>query len=109
MDDDQRRRAGPRVTYEVQLEPAASDVLFFAGVPEVLWIDSPSVTQSGAGVYRLGAAPRERLRYGAISYLDESAGRRSYPDARKGYLQLPRVDARFAALAREAAAQALFG
>ncbi len=106
-DDDQRRRTGRRVTYEVRLEPAAPDILFFAGVPEVLWLDSAAVTQSGAGVYRMGAAPRGRLRYGAISYLDgEAPAAALTPDARKGYLQLPRIDPRLAALAREAAGPA---
>ena len=103
--DEQRRRAGPRITYEVQLEAAASDVLFFAGLPEVLWIDSPSVARSTAGVYRLEDAPRERLRYGAISYLNEAPA----TAAGGAYLQLPAVDSRIAALARQVTSQAVFG
>ncbi len=106
--DDQRRRAGARITYEIQLETISSDVLFFAGVPEVLWIGSPAVSRTSGGVYRLGQVPRERLRYGAVSYLggaspEVGSGR---PLAREGYLQLPPLDGRVSALARQATAQA---
>lgn len=100
--DEQRRRTGTRITYEVQLETAASDVLFFAGLPEVLWIHSPSVARSTAGVYRLKNAPRERLRYGAISYLNDAPA----TAAGGAYLQLPSVDSRVASLARHATSQA---
>jgi transglutaminase-like putative cysteine protease len=106
--DEQRRRAGPRITYEVQLETIASDGLFFAGLPEVLWIDSPSVTRTAAGVYRLKNAPRERLRYGAISYLDERVPENvpAATPALGAYLQLPAIDGRIEALARRVTSRA---
>ena len=103
VDDDQRRRAGARVSYEIELEPIASDVLFFAGVPEVLWIGAPSVFGSPADVYRLASAPRERLRYGAVSYMD---GGSQVSIAGRGDLQLPSLDERIPALAREIVARA---
>lgn len=68
--DDQRRRPGPRLTYEVQLEPLASDALFLAGIPEVIWIGEQIITRSPGEVYRLHQPTRLRLRYGAISHLD---------------------------------------
>jgi protein-glutamine gamma-glutamyltransferase len=97
-DDAQRRLIGARITYEVQLEPIAAEALFFTGTPEVLWVNSPSVTRTPSGVYRLDPAPRERLRYGAISYLDQPL-----PEAceRGECLALPALDPRIAALARQ--------
>jgi transglutaminase-like putative cysteine protease len=97
-DDAQRRLTGARITYEVQLEPIAAEALFFAGMPEVLWVNSSSVTRTTGGIYRLDPAPRERLRYGAISYLDQPL-----PEAREQgeCLALPALDPRIAALARQ--------
>ena len=103
VDDAQRRLTGARITYEIQLEPIAAEALFFAGTPEVLWVNSPSVTRTSAGVYRLEPAPLERLRYGAISYLEQSL-----PAARgqgEG-LALPVLDPRIATLARQITAGA---
>ncbi len=98
VDDDQRRLTGRRVTYEVQLETIGSEALFLAGVPEVLWIPSPAVTRAPGGVYRLAAVPQERLHYGAISYL-EAARPAEHPGG--AYLQLPPMDSRISALARQ--------
>jgi len=101
--DDQRRRPGARITYEVLLETISSDVLFLAAEPEVLWIGSPAVFRAGDGVYRLGTAPRQRLRYGATSYLDPAPA----PARPVGsYLQLPHLDPRIPALARKVTARA---
>jgi protein-glutamine gamma-glutamyltransferase len=104
--DDQRRRPGSRITYEVLLETISSDVLFFAGAPEVLWVGSPAVFQAGEGAVRLGETPRRRLRYGAVSYLgalSAEAGRVHLP-ARDDYLQLPVLDRRIGELARQVTA-----
>lgn len=100
-DDEQRRRAGRRITYEVRLEPLATEVLFLAGTPEVLWIGAPFVSREEAGYYRLSEPPRERLRYGAVSFLDP-AGVGERPGAE--YLQLPRLDPRIPELARRVTA-----
>lgn len=103
VDDAQRRLTGARITYEVQLEPIAAEALFFAGTPEVLWVNSSSVTRTSSGIYRLEPAPRERLRYGAISYLDQPL-----PAAREQgeCLALPALDPRIPALARRITAGA---
>jgi len=101
--DEQRRRAGRRITYEVQLEPLGTEVLFLAGFPEVLWIGEPSVRRNEAEFYQLNRPPRERLRYGAISYLDPvETGKQ--PGAE--WLQLPPLDPRIAELARRVTAYA---
>ncbi|MCL6546549.1 MAG: transglutaminaseTgpA domain-containing protein [Bryobacteraceae bacterium] len=101
--DEQRRRAGRRITYEVQLEPLGTEVLFLAGFPEVLWIGEPSVRRNEAEFYQLNGPPRERLRYGAISFLDPvETGQRPGPE----WLQLPPLDPRIAELARRVTAYA---
>ncbi len=96
--DEQRRRPGARITYEIQLETISSNALFLPGVPEGLWISSPAISQTRAGDYRLGYIPGERLRYGATSYLDATSSVRGSSD---GDLQLPVLDSRIAVLARE--------
>jgi transglutaminase-like putative cysteine protease len=107
--DDQRRREGSRVLYEVQVEPTVSDALFFAGVPEVLWINSPMVLRSATDTYRLGYPSSAGLRYHASSYVDPElrAGDRGvWPPSMapsKDYLQLPPVDARVRELASRVA------
>jgi len=101
--DDQRRRSGERITYEVQLEPLATDVLFLAGYPEVLWTAQPRLRRIPAGCLRLTSTPNERIHYGATSYLDPPN-----PGSPPGgeYLQLPPLDPRIEALARRITAYA---
>jgi len=102
--DDQRRRPGPRLTYEVQLEPLASDALFLAGIPEVIWIGEQIITRSPGEVYRLHQPPRLRLRYGAISHLDPVLPYGSPFSADMGLP--PRLDPRVPRLAGEIVAGA---
>ena len=102
--DDQRRRAGTRITYEVRLKYIGSDGLFFAGIPEVLWIDSPAVLRTANGAYELGLGTSDGLRYGALSFLgggtaSPDGASRQEPDQSGNYLQLPAIDPRVATLA----------
>ncbi len=98
--DEQRRRAGARVSYEIQLEPVTSDALFLTGVPEVLWINSPAVVRTKTGAYRLGYERSSGLRYAASSYIDpdlRAGSEGEWPPAASSvgpYLALPRLDAR---------------
>ncbi|HSW50755.1 MAG TPA: DUF3488 and transglutaminase-like domain-containing protein, partial [Bryobacteraceae bacterium] len=103
-DDDQRRLPGGRITYEIQLEAITPGVLFLAGIPEVLWIRSPSIHETREGAYRLGDVPDRRLRYGAIGYLN---GTWRAPPPGEEYLRLPALDERISALARDVTAGAL--
>ncbi len=96
-DDDQRRRAGGRITYEVRLEMAAGGVLFLTGIPEVLWTSSASVRETPEGSLLLADATGRRLRYGAIGYLDDT---RTAPRPGGDHLRLPALDPRVRALAR---------
>lgn len=108
-DDAQRRRVGDRISYEVRLKAVASDALFFAGVPEVLWIDAPFVARSATGAYRVSYGARQETRYFASSFLERSGASDLYvlpdqPPNRNGYLQLPALDPRIGALARNVTA-----
>jgi transglutaminase-like putative cysteine protease len=97
--DDQRRRPGQRIFYEVDLKGIASDTLFFAGVPEFLVINASAVFRDPSNAYRLGYPPGEGLRYIAYSYLGDLL--RFAPAADSNLLQLPPLDPRIARLARE--------
>ncbi|MEK7404358.1 MAG: transglutaminaseTgpA domain-containing protein [Acidobacteriota bacterium] len=105
-DDDQRRRPGQRLTYEVQLNGIAADALFFAGTPEFLWINTPLVVRTGNGGYRLGGGGAEGVRYGALSFVAEEppAAPRARPVPAAVLdccLELPPLDPRIGDLARE--------
>ena len=106
-DDDQRRRRGQRINYEVQLKLFASDVLFIAGRPEFIQIDSALIIQTPSDGYRLGFRTANVLRYGVYSFLEESAidapafAPVLSPENYVGLLELPRIDARINALAHE--------
>jgi protein-glutamine gamma-glutamyltransferase len=108
--DVQRRRRGNRVSYRVDVKSIDTPVLFFAGIPEVLNVNATSVVRTANDNYRAGASS-DGLRYDAYSFLEEDAA--PVPEAfeaeaipaavRARYLQLPSLDPRIPALAREMA------
>jgi transglutaminase-like putative cysteine protease len=103
-DDDQRRRRGRRINYEVALRPFASDFLFIAGRPEAIRVDSPLLIRTRSGSYRLGAPASDLVRYGVYSFLEEAAEEAPMspalaPELRAAYLRLPPLDARVRELA----------
>lgn len=98
-------RPGQRLSYEVSLSPEISDTLFFAGTPELLWINLPSVIRGPNDSFRPYGAPREALRYGVHSLLPEesTAGLPPRPvpaQVLECCLALPPVDPRIPELAR---------
>jgi transglutaminase-like putative cysteine protease len=105
-DNRQLWRPGRRINYEVQVNAVASDALFFAGTPEFMRINSPTVVRMAGDSYRLGSGVSEKLRYGAYSFVDEGASPVGDPASsitpamRTLYLQLPPLDPRIATLAR---------
>ena len=106
-DDDQRRRQGPRLNYEVQLKSFASDTLFIAGRPEFIRIDAPSLIRTPEDSYRLRYRRSGVIRYGVYSYLgDPVPGAAFSLKQRERYLSLPPLDPRIAPLARRATAGA---
>ncbi len=107
-DDDQRRRHGPRLNYEVRLKSFASDTLFIAGSPEFIRIDAPSLIRTSEGSFRLRYRPAAIIRYGVYSYLGDSVAPAAELSARERerYLSLPSLDPRIAPLARRVIANA---
>lgn len=108
-DDRQRLRRGRRITYRVDLNAIDSDVLFLAGLPEVLNLGHAMLLRTATDSYRLGYVPSERLRYEAYSFLEPDTGpAEGFPEipfaVRKRYLQLPAVDPRIPALAKKISA-----
>jgi transglutaminase-like putative cysteine protease len=101
-DDRQRRRLGPSVNYSVSLNGIDSDVLFFAGRPEFVFLKQLTIMARGDGSYRLGHPPPEGFFYEVYGWLgdteapDEFLGTRE----RRQYLSLPALDPRIPELAR---------
>ncbi len=109
--DGQRRRPGRRIAYLVDLKALDTDILFFAGVPEVLNLNQSSVLRdAGDQTFRLGYGPAEGFRYEAYSYLEAGGFRESGETDdlplkfRELHLQLPSLDPRIAQLAGDMAA-----
>jgi transglutaminase-like putative cysteine protease len=102
------RRGGRSMVYQVELNDLASDTLFFAGTPESITINVSRLRFSRGGTVR--PPPRtftSGLRYWVRSYLeDDLSPTVAPPDGVPGlpladYLQLPPLDERIPALARE--------
>lgn len=93
--------------YEVQLNPAAGDALFFAGSPRRLLIDAAAVIRTPEDGFKLPQPAPAGLHYGVYSMLEDGAAVSGEPPltpAQRGrYLALPRLDPRISSLAREAA------
>ncbi len=98
--DEQRRRSGRRLNYEVQLKSFASDVIFIAGRPEFIRIEEPFLIRTPADSYRVSYRKSGVLRYGVYSLLDDPV--QTEPslvdelpaDVRRRNLELPIIDPR---------------
>lgn len=106
VDDDQRRRPGRRLDYEVVLHTPPSDALFIAGLPEHLRIPAPALVETPTGAFKIPLYEADNLRYVVHSYLGEPAvaqpeGGNLTEMERNHHLLLPPVDRRILALARE--------
>jgi transglutaminase-like putative cysteine protease len=114
VSDDQRRRAGRRVTYEVVLD-IASEYLFFTGLPENLRIGTDRLVRSPSGSVKLPFGEEGGLRYVVYSFvdsrevLDEVPLHALSPTERDLYLRLPAVDRRILELARYVSASSANG
>ena len=103
---------GRRINYHVDLEALENDTLFFAGTPEILDLRARALYRSETSGIRLGHALPRGFHYDVWSLLDDppEGAPPLYPPpvlplaARELYLQLPRLDARIAGLARTFAA-----
>ncbi len=103
---------GRRLNYQVVLNAVDTNVLFFAGTPEKLDLRQLFVYRNPNGGYRLGRDPPPGFSYDAYSLLEEPpesspAGNPQLPaGALDRYLQLPKLDPRIPALARDMAGSA---
>ena len=111
--DDQRRLLGRRTSYRVNLNGIDSDVLFFAGTPEMVYLHQLAIQSHRDGSYRLGHPPADGFYYDVYGWLGGSSAGLVGPaeplgirDRRK-YLELPQLDPRIPELARAATRPAL--
>jgi transglutaminase-like putative cysteine protease len=93
------------IHYGVSLNGIDSDVLFFAGFPEVVYMRQREVTSRPDGSYRLEVPPGEGFYYEVFAVMpgaEIAADDPIFlsPRERKQYLELPRLDPRIPDLAR---------
>jgi len=100
LDDESPRRKGRFISYAVYLNDLAQDALFFAGTPQYVRIDS-IVVRRPYGNYSAQFSEARTVSYQVFSRLDspeaplDPAEVEPLPvDARRAYLQLPRLDPR---------------
>ena len=110
-DNAQRLRPGERMTYQVDLHTLDTDALFFAGIPEWLHLARRTSVRPSREGWRLGFVPEDGFRYEAGSYVEDLRAESGFParppdPSLKPYLQLPPLDPRVAALAKEFAGDA---
>ena len=107
------RQFGRHLNYDVSYDELDTDALFFAGVPESVRVQRSSVMRGVGNTYRIGQSPDPAFRYGAYSRLEDPP-ESALPPApapvlslaeRERTLQLPQLDPRIPALAREAAGE----
>jgi len=109
--DRQRRRRAlePHIGYRVTVNGLDSNVLFFAGIPEMVYIGQRELMSRGDGSFRLQHPLAEGSYYDVYSVLGEAkagAGEDAFLSSgdRSRYLELPpRLDARIPELAHNVA------
>jgi protein-glutamine gamma-glutamyltransferase len=100
-DEQQARRLGRSTNYRISLNSLDSDVLFFAGRPEIVYLRQLAIMAHGDGSYRLGQPPAEGFFYDVYGWLGDT-GAEDFLGSRerRQYLSLPRLDPRIPELAR---------
>lgn len=107
--DEQLRRQGSRIYYQVILHGNPADALFVAGMAEHLRVSSERVMETPTGALKVPFAEADNSRYFVYSYIGgpavpQDAGRgRLRESDRIHYLRLPPVDPRVIRLARDLA------
>jgi hypothetical protein len=71
-DDDQRRRIGKRINYQVRIDAIETDALFFAGVPEAVHINVSRLIRTPEGALRAGPSMGMARHYWASSFLPQT-------------------------------------
>ena len=90
------------VNYRVSLNGIDSDVLFFAGRPEIVYMRQPMLMARDDGSYRLGHPPAEGFFYDVYGWLGDTGTAEDFLGIRerRRYLSLPPLDPRIPELAR---------
>ena len=101
-DDRQRRRLGRSVHYRISLNSIDSDILFFAGRPEIVYLKQLTIMARGDGSYRLGHPPAEGFFYDVHGWLGDTGADQDFLSTheRRQYLSLPTLDPRIPDLSR---------
>jgi protein-glutamine gamma-glutamyltransferase len=100
-------RPGRNLRYAVELSSIASDTLYFAGTPQSISIQALNLFRSPSGAIRAPRFGMAGLRYGADSRVENEWAAPLEPIVpldiaeRRALLELPQIDARVAALAKE--------
>jgi transglutaminase-like putative cysteine protease len=100
-DDQQRRRLGRSTNYRISLNSIDSDVLFFAGRPEIVYLKQLAIMARGDGSYRLGHPPADGFFYDVYGWLGDTGAAEDFLGTRerRQYLSLPMLDPRIPELA----------
>lgn len=104
--DDQLRRPGPRLSYQVVLHRTNSDWLFVTGFPEYVRLRQTSILQAPSGGLRVPFAQQDGLRYAVIAWPGEVPPAPFTPQDRVFHLRLPAPDPRVLKLATDITATA---
>jgi len=99
--DQQRRHLGRSVNYRISLNGIDSDVLFFAGRPEIVYLKQRAITARDDGSYRLERPPMEGFFYDVYGWLGDTGAGEEFLGIheRRQYLSLPMLDPRIPDLA----------
>jgi transglutaminase-like putative cysteine protease len=100
LDDRPRTHLGRGANYRVSLNGIDSNVLFFAGRPEIVYLKQRAITARDDGSYRLEPPPAEGFFYDVYGWLGDP-GAEDFLGARakRQYLSLPPLDPRISQLA----------
>jgi transglutaminase-like putative cysteine protease len=110
--DDQRRKPGPRLFYEIQTLAAMDRVLFTTGIPEYIYLPQGRLRKNAESAFRQISLEYTLPTYSFSGFLDptmhpvaaETSGPLTQP-LRQRYLRLPGVNPRIRELAEVVAAK----
>ncbi len=100
--DQLRRHMGRSTSYRISLNSIDSDVLFFAGRPEIVYVKQLSLMARPDGSFRLGHPPPDGFFYDVYGWLGDAGGAEEFfgTRERRQYLSLPAIDPRIPTLAK---------
>jgi transglutaminase-like putative cysteine protease len=99
------RRDARRLVYRVEVNSSDTGTLFIAGIPEWVNVPSPRLVRTAEDSFRVLPVTGEHLEYEVSAYPGSPLPSLLSAAERARYLQLPPVDQRIRALAREWAGQ----